>query len=159
MNKLRKLILITAVLLAFVSPAAANHGPVNMIDSPSGNRLDIDASGNAKATLGTTLACEDVANNICKVEMRFSYTNIATNATTVVKSAPGHLHCVIVNKYGGESTATVYDNSAGSGTLIATIDTSAAGPPGPFCYDGTTGVGLTVVTAGTVAANITVASR
>lgn len=127
--------------------------------SDKGVTLSVDSLGNAKTSLGTTLACEDVVNDICKVEMRFTYTNISTNATTVVKSAPGHLHCVIVNKFGGESTATVYDNTAGSGTKIATIDTSAAGPPGPFCYDGTAGVGVTVVTAGTVAADITVASR
>jgi hypothetical protein len=47
----------------------------------------------------------------------------------------------------------VYDSDTGSGTLIATLSTVAVGT---FFYDCRRSVGLTVVTAGAAAADITV---
>ena len=50
-----------------------------------------------------------------------SYRNIAGAATTVIKSTTGVLKRVIVNKAVASSVITVYDNTAASGTKIATI--------------------------------------
>src|SRR3954464_7748279 len=82
--------------------------------------------------------------------------NIAGNGTTVVSLVPCRLIAIIVNKPGATAnTATVYDNTAGSGTKIATIDTTAAGL-GMLGYDCNCLTGLTIVTATGTAADITV---
>lgn len=49
------------------------------------------------------------------------YTNIASATTTTVKSGRGKLFGIVVNKAVGSGVITVYDNTAGSGTKIATI--------------------------------------
>lgn len=83
----------------------------------------------------------------------FSYTNITTGTTTVVKGSSGILHSVTINTTAA-ATITLYDNaSAASGTKIATI---AASPVigSTFLYDCSLINGLTIVTAG--ASDITV---
>lgn len=87
-----------------------------------------------------------------------SYTNITTNATTVIKSVSGVLHSITINTKGGTDIITVYDNSTDSGTKIATIDDSAASGL-TLTYDIVFGVGLTIVTSGTTAPDITVSWR
>ena len=73
-------------------------------------------------------------------------TNIATAATTVVKTGPGVCVTVILNETNA-GTITIYDNTAGSGTKIATIAANvAAGTAFPYLCQFSTG--LTVVTAG-----------
>lgn len=81
-------------------------------------------------------------------------TNISTLTTTVVKSGSGILRRIVVNKVGTTDTATVYDNTAGSGTIIASINCSAAHRTLEYGVRFTTG--LTIVTAGTAASDITV---
>jgi hypothetical protein len=51
----------------------------------------------------------------------YNYTNIAGAATTVVKSGSGRLVKIICNKAVLSGVVTVYDNTAASGTKIATI--------------------------------------
>lgn len=85
----------------------------------------------------------------------FDYRNIATATTTVVKSGAGILHAITINTTTA-STITVYDNTAGSGTAIATIAASPAIGQ-VFLYDVSFSTGLTIVTAG--ASNITVSYR
>jgi thymidine phosphorylase len=86
---------------------------------------------------------------------RFSYNNIATNTTTTVKSGSGVLHSIVINKKGASSNlATVYDNTAGSGTKIATIDTTTSVVT--LLFDCQFSIGLTIVTATGTAADITV---
>lgn len=86
---------------------------------------------------------------------RFSYNNIATNATTVVKASSGFLHSITLNKKGAASnTATVYDNTAGSGTKIGIIDTTSAIVT--LVYDVEFLTGLTIVTATGTAVDMTV---
>ncbi len=87
-----------------------------------------------------------------------TYTNITTATTTTIKSGAGVLHTVCVNALGTvASSATIYDNTAGSGTKIATLNTLAL--LGCQTYDVTFATGLTIVTTGTVAPDITVSSR
>lgn len=74
------------------------------------------------------------------------YSNITTATTTAVKSGSGIVERIVVNKVGSSSTVTVYDNTAGSGTKIATINSDSLGT---YHYGCRFGTGLTVVTVGT----------
>jgi hypothetical protein len=83
------------------------------------------------------------------------YTHVNSNTTTVVKSGPGLLHSITINSKGATgNTATVYDNTSGSGTVIAVIDTTSQIQTLLFDIGFTTG--LTIVTATGTAADITV---
>lgn len=95
------------------------------------------------------------------------YNNIVGNTTVVVKSSAGTLHGIMINRNWTGGTITIYDNTAGSGTKIATIDIgspsggllSSNGIPGattlgPLGLEFTTG--LTVVTSGSSSNNITI---
>lgn len=87
----------------------------------------------------------------------FAYSNLKANATTTVKSGSGLLHGITINDAGAASnTCTVYDNTAGSGTTIATIDTVELNGR-TLIYDVRFATGLTIVLATGTAADITVA--
>lgn len=89
----------------------------------------------------------------------YNYSNITAAAptTTVVKSGQGILHSITVNTAADTGVITVYDNTSGTGTKIATITTTiaASGSPTPLIYDVTFNTGLTIVTS-TAAQDITV---
>lgn len=55
-----------------------------------------------------------------------SATNIVTATTTVVKSGAGILRQIVFNKPVVLGVTTIYDNTAASGTKIATITNPAA---------------------------------
>lgn len=84
---------------------------------------------------------------------KFSMVNLAANATTTIKSGAGVLHSIVINTKGIGNTCTVYDNTAGSGTKLATMDTTLSTTA--FTYDGVFTTGLTVVIAGGTAADMT----
>lgn len=85
----------------------------------------------------------------------FEFANINSNATTVVKSSGGVLRAITINKKGASAnTATLYDNTAASGTVIGVIDTTAG--VATLQYDLAFRTGLTVVTATGTAADLTV---
>lgn len=105
----------------------------------------------------TTDLVTDFVGNL-KTTQEFSFSNITSNATTTVKSGAGLLHTLCINTKGASAnTATIYDNTAGSGTKIGTLDTTA----GVQCltYDAVFATGLTIVTATGTAADITVSYR
>ena len=84
-----------------------------------------------------------------------SYTHLATNTETAVKTGSGVLHSVTVNTKGTvASTLSIYDGSVASGTLIAVID--SLNIAGHFVYDVGFTTSLTIKTTGTVAPDITV---
>lgn len=86
---------------------------------------------------------------------------LAAPTTTVVKSGAGRFHKLCINKATATGVITIYDNTAASGTLIATITQPAALlSSGINCaeYDLAFGTGLTVVTS-TAAQDITVTYR
>lgn len=88
----------------------------------------------------------------------WSFTNISTSTTTTVKSGAGTFHLACINTLGTvASTCTFYDNTAGSGTIIAIINSLTLS--GSFTYDISFATGLTVVTTGTAAPNLTVAYK
>ncbi len=86
----------------------------------------------------------------------WSKADIVTNTTTTIKSGAGFIHAININKGAATSTITVYDNTAGSGTKIGgvIVDTLAGGTS--VILDSAFATGLTVVTAGGAAADITV---
>lgn len=87
------------------------------------------------------------------------FSRISTNTTTTVKSGAGILHKIVINTKGASANiATVYDNTAGSGTVIAIIDTVNLNPQS-LIYDLAFATGLTIVTATGTAADITVVYR
>lgn len=88
----------------------------------------------------------------------YSFIDVNTAATTVVKSGAGTLHLVNVGKKGTvASTLTLYDNTAGSGTVIGLID--SLNLDGVFQYDIAFATGLTIVSTGTVAPDFTVSYK
>jgi hypothetical protein len=98
------------------------------------------------------------------------YNHITGNATTTVKSGVGRLHSICINNNTTGGLIKVYDNTAGSGTLIMTLtigtpsggllSSSGQGGPifmGPLGVNGLTfTTGLTVVTSGSTSNDITV---
>lgn len=88
----------------------------------------------------------------------FTYKNITTLASTVVKTGSGSLHAIILNTTAA-GTVTIFDNSACSGTKIATLATFATAAPvqPPQVYDVTFNTGLCVQTS--VAEDITVSFK
>lgn len=77
------------------------------------------------------------------------FLNIAGAATTVVKSGSGILHAITINKPIALGVITIYDNTAASGTKIATITNPAAllQQQIPLVYDVNFQNGLTIVTS------------
>ena len=85
-----------------------------------------------------------------------SYAHLNSTGTTTIKSGAGILRRVVINTRGGAlNTFTVYDNTSGSGTVIAAIDTTNA-VSGNFEYNVAFSTGLTVVGAIGTSADITV---
>lgn len=76
----------------------------------------------------------------------YQYNNITTNTTTVVKAGSGILHAITINNSVATGTITIFDNTAGSGTKIATI-TSTGTVPSSIFYDVLFRNGCTIVTA------------
>ena len=116
--------------------------------------LQADSLGNLKETLGTTIAGEDIPNDVTKVEFRNNATYISTATTTVVKTGAGLLHTIVVQ---GGTTGTIigYDNTAASGTILFSFDTTVA--LATYTFDVSFAIGLTVVTS--AATKLTVSAR
>lgn len=128
-----------------------------------GNRGDtqLNVNGATNINMGTLIAGENQTLNRLMVGPSYSFTNIvlAAPTTTAIKSGAGLLHSVTINKPVASSVITMYDNTAGSGTLIGTITLPVALlSEGPYSgiYDVAFATGLTIVTA-TGASDITVA--
>jgi len=80
--------------------------------------------------------------------------NASSGATTVIKGGGGTLQNVMITSHGGSnSTLTLYDNTAASGTVIAVFDLSNTAGPGAYQF-GINGLnftnGLTAALAGTL---------
>ncbi|HEY1035022.1 MAG TPA: hypothetical protein VGE09_08575 [Pseudoxanthomonas sp.] len=109
---------------------------------PSGSdvQIAVDTYGNVQTKVvdGTTGLA---------VSLTGSYVNMTAGATTVIKSGAGVLFAVIVNNPGTTQTLTLYDNTAASGTKIATITLSASASN--LQYGLNFGTGLTAVLSGT----------
>lgn len=80
---------------------------------------------------------------------------LAAPTTTVIATGNGVLHTITFNKPVSTGVVTVYNNTAASGTVLATITTPANPLPVTLTLDIAFGTGLTIVTA-TAAQDITV---
>lgn len=72
----------------------------------------------------------------------YQYSHLTGAATTTVRTGKTILARIVVNT--APTTATVYDNTAGSGTVIAVIGAIT----GTFTYEVECQIGLTIVTVG-----------
>lgn len=90
-------------------------------------------------------AGEDQTNNVQRVRFPGSYSYISTATTTTVKSGFGYLNSITISEVVA-STIIVYDNTAGSGTIIASFPASA--PAMTYFIEASFATGLTIVTAG-----------
>jgi hypothetical protein len=87
--------------------------------------------------------------------LQFQVNHISTNATTTVVSGTGILHTITINTKGASAnTATVYDSTTASGTVLAVIDTTAN--VGTLIYNAPYANGITIVTATGTAGDLTV---
>jgi len=111
--------------------------------------VEIRASGNGQEPLadenGLKVKLTDASSGLA-APLTGSYANMAAGATTVIKSGAGVLFAVVVNNPGTTQTLTLYDNTAGSGTLIGTIALLAGMN---LQYGLNFGTGLTAVLSGT----------
>jgi hypothetical protein len=120
----------------------------------SPTRLGVPTSQDGIATVG------DPANGPYKplpvVEAGASFANITTNASTVIKAAPGTFTGVSVNTAGTTSNVIVYNNTTCTGAIIGTFSTVAVGM---IPVNAAASVGICAKTAGGAAADITVYYR
>lgn len=140
--------------------AVYNATPTSRTEG-QGGPLQADIKGSLNVNLATKVAGEDQTNDVLKVEQQFVYTNITTQTTTTIKSGAGFLHNVVVNTPLASGVVTMYDNTAGSGSLIGTITfpaTLLSTGPVPVTYNVKFSTGFTVVTSG-ANLNLTVGSR
>lgn len=100
-------------------------------------------------------------SNSLSVEQAGTATNITTQTTTVVKAGPCTLDSIVINTPLANGVITIYDNTAGSGTVVGTITMPATLlTTGPYTvqYNAILSTGLTIVTSG-ANQNITVIAR
>jgi hypothetical protein len=110
--------------------------------------LQIDANG--KLLVAGTFSATPAVN---------SYTHIATATTTNgIKSGAGTLSRIVVNQTGTvASLISVFDNTTATGTTIAIIDGLTR--TGNYDYELAFATGLSIITTGTAAPDITVVWR
>ena len=137
----------------FIGWAMFNATPSTRTEWQAGP-LQADSLGNLKETLGTTIAGEDIPNDVTKVEMRNNGTYISTATTTVCKTGAGLLHTITVTG-GTAGTIVVYDNTAASGTILASFASTNA--LATYTFNVSFSVGLTVVTS--AATLVTISAR
>lgn len=84
-----------------------------------------------------------------KVREGYNYRHISSATTTTVKSGQGVLKAIVINNQIANATTEIYDNTAGSGTLIAVIAAPAASAVKPLSIEYNVGftTGLTLVTS------------
>jgi len=127
-----------------IAPGTTAPGFVNLCPTVLGTFLPCGTAGALSITPGPL---SPGTNDIGNVSIKgYSYTNITTSTTTIIKAGPGVLHTICVNTPAATGTLQVYDNTAGSGTKIGLI-TSFASVSGCFTYDVAFSTGLTIVTA------------
>ena len=139
------------------NPANYNVTPDTRIDGQP-SAFEVDAKGNLLNHEAYAPGYEDNVAGVAKVEMRNSYQNITTLTTTIVKSGSGLLHTITFNKPVSTGVVAIYDNTAGSGTLIGTITSPTSTVPISVTYDVTFSTGLTLVSS-VAAQDITVSYR
>lgn len=134
---------------------AASNGNVGLFTNS--NNSVFNGTTWDRARSGGVLGMTGVSNQ-ASPSGGYSYNHIATATTTTVKSGVGTLHSITVNSLGTvASTLTVYDSTTGSGTIIAIINSLSI--TGTLTFDVAFATGLTIVSTGTVAPDVTVSYK
>lgn len=115
--------------------------------------IGTDRYGNVGSNLASLISGENQTLNRLMVSQYYGATYISTATTTTVKSGAGFLHAITITE-AVASTIVVYDNTAASGTILASFVASAG--VGTYQLNVSFATGCTVVTAG--ASKLTVSS-
>lgn len=123
-----------------IGTGIAAAGILGQVDEVSPTTITENQFGNVRMSPGRALYTE---------EMGRLFLNLASQATTTIKTGAGFFHALIINTPAATGVITIYDNTAGSGTKIATITQPAALLDGAetIIYNVAFATGLTVVTA------------
>ncbi|HEU4913842.1 MAG TPA: hypothetical protein VFT16_00340 [Candidatus Saccharimonadales bacterium] len=123
-----------------------NAAPLTLSDGQNSN-LQLDPSGNLKVALATRL--DSTNDSVIATPLGHSYTHITAQTTTVIKSGAGILHGIDFTAT-ASGVITVYDNNAGSGSVIRIITSPATLLQSEVnkTYDIAFSTGLTIVTSG-----------
>ncbi len=128
---------------------AATQATLSSIDAK------FSALGQNTMSASTPVVLSSNHSDISVKNKSSSFSNITTTGTTTIKSGAGIFRRLVINTKGGSSnTFTIYDNTAGSGTVIATVDT--VNSTGSLEYGLAFSTGLTIVSASGTSANATV---
>jgi len=115
----------------------------------------LSALGQNTMSASTPVVLSSNHSDISVKNKSSSFSNITTTGTTTIKSGAGIFRRLVINTKGVLSnTFTIYDNTAGSGTVIATVDT--VNSTGSLEYGLAFSTGLTIVSASGTSANATV---
>jgi hypothetical protein len=109
-------------------------------------------AGNNGATIGAVNANLQSSSAAIGHFNGATYTHISTATTTTAKSGSGILHELVVNTAAALATITIYDNTAGSGTVIAVYTMPTTLLQSSFStgsIDVAFSTGCTIVTTGT----------
>ena len=125
--------------------AGASTFPSGTFDFPVTLQNNNSSGGTADVLMTVGVA---FISRVGALETDTAYKNISgAQAGMVLKYGAGRLKDVMVNSIGSSATCVLYDNTAASGTVIATINPLAVGAF-YLPYDLTFYNGLTVVTTG-----------
>ena len=128
---------------------AATQATLSSIDAK------FSALGQNTMSASTPVVLSSNHSDISVKNKSSSFSNITTTGTTTIKSGAGIFRRLVINTKGVSSnTFTIYDNTAGSGTVIATVDT--VNSIGSLEYGLAFSTGLTIVSASGTSANATV---
>lgn len=164
----------TLLTVKAASTAAVAADPSVVVAHSPNSPLPAGTNGIGKVilrdTAGTNEGKINEFNQVSTNNGDQSFSRQTSNGTTTVKSGTGMLHGIIIGNNGSGGQITIYDNTAGSGTVIMDLDVgtpsggllSSSGQPspvflGPLSIRFTTG--LTVVRAGSTSNDVTILYR
>lgn len=140
-----------AVTSSTVATGAASGAYVAgaVVDLGTGSSPGANTVNGRLSTANTTAT--SILNAVESPIPTVKYFNINSATTTTVKSGAGSLYTITINTPVASATITLYDNTAGSGTKIATItlpSTITSLGPMTLNYGVSFATGLTIVTSG-----------
>lgn len=106
---------------------------------------DVRVVGNALRVTPDAIYGESSTYDRMMTMPKYSSTYISTATTTTVKSGAGVLRSITLTETAA-GAITIYDNTAGSGTVLGVLKASIAEQT--FTFDLSFSTGLTIVTAG-----------
>lgn len=134
--------------------AAASGNPVQVggvyhttaptLDNGDVNPIELDIRGNTKTIEQGGFAGENLTADRSKMSRPGTSTRITTATTTTCYSGASVLVRVIV-EVALTGTATIYNNTAGSGTILSILPIGT--PAGSYQFDASATIGVTVVTS------------